>query len=149
MIGSDPPLIIRGLQCMRLPQKFSLMLTHARCPPTFTRRTSFINSYWIALTPEKMQPSIIFSTEHNTCLKLKGLLETETDIMPDRPFDLLEFASGYGCVTRHFKNTMPNARVVASDIHPQAMDFVESHLAVVRLCPTRTHEVLTWADNMT
>lgn len=38
---------------------------------------------------------------------------------------LLEFASGYGCVTRHLSHAMPYAEIVSSDIHPAAMDFIQ------------------------
>ena len=41
----------------------------------------------------------------------------------DKPFSLLEFASGYGCVTRQLANAMPAINVTACDIHTQATDF--------------------------
>ncbi len=43
---------------------------------------------------------------------------------PDRPVSLLEFASGYGRVTRHFRAAIPAAEVTACDIHPAAVDFL-------------------------
>ena len=43
----------------------------------------------------------------------------------DQPFKLLEFAAGYGRVTRHLGRIMPEARVIASDIHPAAVMFLE------------------------
>lgn len=43
---------------------------------------------------------------------------------------VLDFASGYGCVTRHLRNALPDARVVASDIHPEAIAFLQSALGV-------------------
>ncbi|NWH08301.1 MAG: glycoside hydrolase family 99-like domain-containing protein [Alphaproteobacteria bacterium] len=45
-------------------------------------------------------------------------------------FSLLEFASGYGCVTRHFRNVFPSADIVACDIHEEAIGFIEAELAV-------------------
>jgi len=56
---------------------------------------------------------------------------------PGSSFDLLEFASGYGCVSRHLKNVLPGARVTASDIHPQAMEFIGAELGldVALSCP--------------
>jgi hypothetical protein len=42
---------------------------------------------------------------------------------------LLEFASGYGCVTRHIKKN-PDYDVVSCDIHPQAVDFLASRIKV-------------------
>jgi hypothetical protein len=43
---------------------------------------------------------------------------------------ILEFASGYGCVTRHLTSAIPGAMVTASDIHPEAVSFLESRLGV-------------------
>lgn len=37
---------------------------------------------------------------------------------------ILEFASGYGCVSRHFKSVLPNAQVTPCDIHSAAIDFL-------------------------
>ena len=39
---------------------------------------------------------------------------------------LLEFAAGYGRVTRHFRTALPDMEVVACDIHPQAVQFLKS-----------------------
>ena len=55
----------------------------------------------------------------------------------DQPFKLLEFAAGYGRVTRHLRRVMPAARVIASDIHPAAVRFldqlgVEAHQSAAR-----------------
>lgn len=46
-------------------------------------------------------------------------------------FDLLEFASGYGCVSRHVQKHMPNAHHLCCDIHPQAIEFLEGTLGCV------------------
>lgn len=43
---------------------------------------------------------------------------------PDRAISLLEFASGYGRVTRHFPKVTPDVEVTACDIHPAAVDFL-------------------------
>lgn len=43
---------------------------------------------------------------------------------PNAPVSVLEFASGYGRVSRHFRTVMPEAHVVACDIHQQAVDFL-------------------------
>ena len=45
------------------------------------------------------------------------------------PITLLEFASGYGCVTRHIKKN-PHYDLVSCDIHPQAVDFLRSRIGV-------------------
>ena len=45
------------------------------------------------------------------------------------PVRVLEFASGYGMVTRHFKNNA-NLSIVASDIHRHAISFLEKKIGV-------------------
>lgn len=46
-----------------------------------------------------------------------------------RPIRLLEFASGYGCVSRHLKKN-GDLSIVACDIHPQAIEFLTNKLGV-------------------
>ena len=46
------------------------------------------------------------------------------------PMTLLDFASGYGCVTRHINNVIPDGKVVAMDIHDKAMYFNSANLKV-------------------
>jgi hypothetical protein len=43
---------------------------------------------------------------------------------------ILDFASRYGCVSRHFKNVMPNASLTAMDIHEHAYHFNKMHFGV-------------------
>lgn len=42
--------------------------------------------------------------------------------------EMLEFASGYGCVTRHINSEMINVSSTACDIHPEAIGFIENSL---------------------
>lgn len=42
----------------------------------------------------------------------------------DTPFTMLEFASGYGRVSRHWRNVLPSAEAVACDVHAEAVDFL-------------------------
>lgn len=44
--------------------------------------------------------------------------------------NVLEFASGYGRITRHLKNMVPQATLHTCDIHPAACDFVASRLGL-------------------
>lgn len=46
---------------------------------------------------------------------------------------VLEFASGYGRVTRHLRDLLPGASLFASDIHPQACEFVTTNIRVPTL----------------
>ncbi len=54
------------------------------------------------------------------------------------PLRILDFASGYGCVTRHLGSWFPESARAASDIHPAACAFVaaefsaQSHLSAAR-----------------
>lgn len=43
---------------------------------------------------------------------------------------ILDFASGFGRVTRHFKDMMPGHEIFASDIHPNACEFMKSVLNI-------------------
>jgi SAM-dependent methyltransferase len=43
---------------------------------------------------------------------------------------MLEFACGYGCLTRHLKKDIPELRSVACDIHANAVSFLREKLAV-------------------
>lgn len=43
---------------------------------------------------------------------------------------VLEFASGYGRVTRHLKQVAPQAHITACDIHPEANSFVRDSIGV-------------------
>jgi len=59
--------------------------------------------------------------------QLKTIL-TDVCKFSEEKIDLLEFASGYGCLTRHMKNIIPFASSTACDIHGQAVDFIENKL---------------------
>jgi hypothetical protein len=45
-------------------------------------------------------------------------------------FTLLDFASGFGMVNRHFRVVMPTASVEACDIHPAAAKFSKNYLGI-------------------
>ncbi len=54
--------------------------------------------------------------------RVKAVLAERTDA--GAPVSILEFASGYGRVTRHFPVILPEASVVACDIHEAAVAFL-------------------------
>jgi SAM-dependent methyltransferase len=61
-------------------------------------------------------------------------LETE-------PTTILEFASGYGRVTRHTKTLFPNTQWTCSDVHQRAVDFTLGRLGVdAFLSPNRPED---------
>lgn len=43
-------------------------------------------------------------------------------------YSLLDFASGFGMLNRHFRKVIPEATVEACDIHPKAIEFHERYL---------------------
>lgn len=47
-----------------------------------------------------------------------------------RPTSLLEFASGYGCVTRFLIDACPHVDVTCCDIHSAAVEFLQSNFGV-------------------
>ena len=71
-----------------------------------------------------------FKDGRNSAELLAKLVAEETDVDSEAQWSLLEFASGYGCVTRHLRSVVPNATVVACDIHQQAMDLIGRELGV-------------------
>ena len=54
------------------------------------------------------------------------------DFDPLQTIKLLEFASGYGCVTRHLKNN-PRIDLTSCDIHPAAVEFLADQIGVKSL----------------
>ncbi len=62
------------------------------------------------------------------------------------PLKLLEFASGFGAVTRHFKNILPDVDVTACDIHKKAVDFTKEKLFVNAELSNTTPESLVLSE---
>jgi cyclopropane fatty-acyl-phospholipid synthase-like methyltransferase len=60
-----------------------------------------------------------------------------------RPVRVLEFASGYGCVTRHLKKN-PDFSLIACDIHPQACEVIQEKLGVQCILSKHVPEELTF-----
>lgn len=63
-----------------------------------------------------------FSSGRECALKLRRLIEEHRGAPSN--LRLLEFASGYGRVTRHMATVLPEAIATACDIHPQAVRFL-------------------------
>jgi SAM-dependent methyltransferase len=74
--------------------------------------------------------SYYFNDGRSSAHKLREILSADLGIDPSTPLSLLEFASGYGCVTRHLAKILPNVSIVASDIHPEANEFVRQRIGV-------------------
>lgn len=60
--------------------------------------------------------------------KLAAIIKSE-GLGGEEKLKLLEFASGYGMVTRHLKR-YPHLALVCSDIHQEAIDFLQNTLGV-------------------
>lgn len=61
--------------------------------------------------------------------KINEIIEN-LGIKKDPSTSIFEFASGYGMVTRHLVNDLAPMRIVACDIHPQAVSFIKDHIGV-------------------
>lgn len=70
-----------------------------------------------------------FSDAQKSAQKLSFILNSIC-LLSDRRFSLLEFASGYGCVTRHLGKALPLASVTSCDIHNEAVTFIGQTLGV-------------------
>jgi hypothetical protein len=66
-----------------------------------------------------------FASAENLRLILEGICGIR-----NRACTLLEFASGYGCVTRHLQNVLPAVKVTSCDIHPEAITFLQNEFGV-------------------
>ncbi len=55
---------------------------------------------------------------------------------------VLEFAAGYGRVTRHIKHAAPYCSVTACDIHPEAVRFISETLGIPAVPSTHVPEEL-------
>lgn len=62
----------------------------------------------------------------NSAKKLSNLLFSQLGLKRSADTSLLEFASGYGCVTRHLIKDLAPINLVSSDIHKAACTFIES-----------------------
>jgi 2-polyprenyl-3-methyl-5-hydroxy-6-metoxy-1,4-benzoquinol methylase len=59
-------------------------------------------------------------------------------------YSLLEFASGYGMVTRHLPQALPDAEITSCDIHRQAMSFIRDELGVATMLSEHFPERLSF-----
>ncbi len=71
-----------------------------------------------------------FSDGDRSAQRLDGLIRQFHPEAAARRLALLEFASGYGCVSRHLRRMADRYELVACDIHPQAIEFLRDRLDV-------------------
>jgi len=79
--------------------------------------------------------------------KLLDVLTKTCRLAANEPIRILEFASGYGCVTRHAKNAATRHAITACDIHPEAVRFVQEKLQNPAVLSHRLPESLELAAN--
>jgi SAM-dependent methyltransferase len=76
-----------------------------------------------------------FDDAARSALQLKALLDDVCQVK-DRAMTLLEFASGFGCLTRHLTGALPLAATTSCDIHPKAVDFLSGTLQAPAILST-------------
>jgi hypothetical protein len=89
---------------------FRFILTH----PTFPAMESAVSYY--------------FNDGRKSANLLKSILENDLSVDVTQRREMLEFASGYGCVTRHLRAVFPAFEIVSSDIHSDANRFITNEL---------------------
>jgi hypothetical protein len=72
--------------------------------------------------------SYYFNTGHESAEKLNSVLRDDLSVDVTKGKEMLEFASGYGCVTRHWSTVLPAFAITSSDIHPEANSFIIDEL---------------------
>jgi SAM-dependent methyltransferase len=92
--------------------------------------------YWFLVEaphPTSAQPDVdkYFSDGAHSANQLAELVG-KLDLPKDRKVRLLEFASGYGRVSRYFKKD-PTFDLVCCDIHPEAIEFLTREIGVKAL----------------
>lgn len=98
----------------------------------------FITGHSLFPTPDAVA-AYYFADGSESAAKLRDLV---TRHLGDRRISLMEFASGYGMVTRHIPRALPSAEVVSCDIHPAAVAFVGERLGVPTVLSTHEPEDL-------
>src|SRR3984893_3363010 len=79
--------------------------------------------YNLAIFPSKLAATETYFADGADCAcKFRSLIEEQRPVAGAR---ILEFAAGYGRVTRHLRKVVPEAAVLACDIRPDAVTVVE------------------------
>lgn len=83
-----------------------------------------------------------FQDGQQSARMLSHLLFADIGLVRSPKISLLEFASGYGCVTRHLAGALSPVNIVACDIHEAACDFIEQALGTRTILSTTQPENL-------
>ncbi len=73
-----------------------------------------------------------FQDGHTSATKVRKALDLWL-IPHGEKFKVLEFASGYGAVTRHARDVLLPHDLHSCDIHPEAVEFLSAHLGVTSI----------------
>jgi Methyltransferase domain len=95
--------------------------------PEHIHPTDFIFQFLVTnpvFTTMDLAVRYYFYDGDNSVRQLTALMAELGKSPTDKP-SLLEFASGYGCLTRHFEKYLPGARTASCDIHSEAINFIE------------------------
>ena len=87
-----------------------------------------------------------FNDASNSAKKLSYYISEICNIK-DKKFELLEFASGYGCVTRHLANELKDAIITSCDIHKDAVNFIEDKIGNYAIISNSKPELFTTPIN--
>jgi len=88
-----------------------------------------------------------FSDGANSAKKLGYLLFSQLGMDQRSDTSILEFASGYGCVTRQLVRELSPVNIVSCDIHEAACSFINSAMGVKTILSARIPEDLKVGNN--
>lgn len=83
----------------------------------------------------------------NSAKKLDNLLFSQLGLRRSGETSLLEFASGYGCVTRQLVGELAPVNIVSCDIHEAACSFIHSMIGVNTILSANNPEDLKIENN--
>lgn len=89
---------------------FQFLLSH----PVFEKKLDCVHYY--------------FEDGNKSATKFSELIFDELKVKKNKGTSVLEFASGYGCVTRHLVNKLGPVELVCSDIHTAATEFLSEEI---------------------
>jgi len=103
--------------------------------------------YYVCLTHRpRVAEGINYYFENGgvSATKLSNIISA-LDFPKEQRINLLEFASGYGCVSRHLKKN-PRLQLVSCDIHPEAVDFLQNALGISAMSSVHVPEEFSPPD---
>jgi hypothetical protein len=81
-----------------------------------------------SLQQKKEAVDYYFDDGARSAKKLSDLIYSDLKFQRGIQLKMLEFASGYGCVTRHLSRELSDVMITSCDIHEEAMDFIKTKL---------------------